>query len=68
MSNRKLIEWHFDFGLCATKSNQFIPDSKCDELLDIIIEWAEKNDYGIGGGYREFTEDEMKPFGIEDES
>jgi len=58
MNEINLNEWHFDFGLCATKSNQLIPISKCEELLDLIIEWAEKNELGVGGGYREFTEDE----------
>ncbi len=51
-------EWHFDFGLCATNPNQLITDSQCEELLDLIVEWAEKNELGIGGGYREYTKDE----------
>ena len=56
MQERKLTEWHFDFGLCATSPDQLISDVKCEELLNLIIEWAENNDLGIGGGYREYTE------------
>ena len=59
MNEKKLQEWHFDFGLCTTNPNQLISDIKCKELLDVIIEWAEKNNLGIGGGYREFTEEEI---------
>jgi len=55
MNNKKLNEWHFDFGLYATNPNQLIPDSKCEELLDLIVEWAEKNELEVGGGYREYT-------------
>jgi hypothetical protein len=56
MSEKELNEWHFDFGLCVTRPDQSIPESKCDELFDIIIEWAENNHLGVGGGYREFKE------------
>ena len=59
MNEKKLQEWHFDFGLYTTNPNQLISDIKCKELLDVIIEWAEKNNLGIGGGYREFTEEEI---------
>ena len=52
---QELDEWHFDFGLC-TPDDSLIPASKCDELLDLIIDWAEKNGYGIGGGFRAFAE------------
>ena len=54
MKNKKLNEWKFDFGLCATKANQMIPNSQCEELLGLIIEWAEEKELGVGGGYREF--------------
>ena len=50
-------EWKFDFGLCATKPDQMISNIQCEELLDLIIDWAEKNEFGIGGGYREFPPD-----------
>ena len=56
--DRKRIEWHFDFGLCAIKEGQLIPESDCEALLNTIVEWAERNGYGVGGGYREYTPDE----------
>jgi hypothetical protein len=40
MSEQQLDEWHFDFGLCA-QDDRLIPESKCGELLELIIEWAE---------------------------
>jgi hypothetical protein len=50
-----LDEWHFDFGLC-TPDSSLIPESKCEELLDLIVDWAEQNGYGVGGGYRPFAD------------
>ncbi|VAW72792.1 hypothetical protein MNBD_GAMMA15-736 [hydrothermal vent metagenome] len=58
MNEKKLEEWHFDFGLCASDPSQPIPESRCDELMDVIIEWAEKNELGVGGGFREFLEED----------
>lgn len=54
-------EWHFDFGLCATRAGQLIPDSHCEELLELIVRWAEEKSYGVGGGFREFTDEEKDP-------
>jgi len=54
MKKKELNEWKFDFGLYAAKAGQLIPNSQCKELLDLIIDWAEKNKLSIGGGYREF--------------
>ncbi|MGD2083646.1 MAG: hypothetical protein PVF91_11810 [Chromatiales bacterium] len=54
MKQRELNEWHFDFGLCVTEAEALIPEAKCAELWDLIIEWAENNRLGVGGGYREF--------------
>jgi hypothetical protein len=51
----ELVEWHFNFGL-STPDSSLIPESKCDELLDLIIDWAEQHGYGVGGGYRPFTD------------
>jgi hypothetical protein len=53
MDERQLDEWHFQFGLCA-QDERLIPQSKCDELLDTIIDWAEANGYGVGGGFAPF--------------
>jgi hypothetical protein len=55
MPSTRLEEWHFDFGLCAQDGNS-IAHSECDELLDLIIDWAEQHGYGIGGGFRPFGE------------
>jgi len=49
-------EWHFDFGLYSKITNQDVPREKCEQLMDMIIDWAEQNEIHIGGGYREFTE------------
>jgi hypothetical protein len=54
MNERALEEWHFDFGLCVTEGGALIPESKCDELLQVIIEWAERNKLAVGGGFREY--------------
>ena len=58
MSSDELVEWEFRFGLCGSKEGQLIPREKCDELLDVIVSWAEANSLGIGGGYRPFEPDE----------
>ena len=50
------IEWHFDFGLCATRPDQTISSAQCEELLSLIIQWAEDNELGVGGGFREYDE------------
>lgn len=55
MSETILKEWHFDFGLCSLGEN-LISQSDCDQLLDLIIDWAEAHGYGIGGGFRPFEE------------
>ena len=49
-------EWHFDFGLCATRPDQTVSSAQCEELLNLIVQWAEKNNLGIGGGFREYDE------------
>ena len=54
MEEQAFEEWHFDFGLHAPEPGQLVPASKCDELLDLIIQWAEENRLCIGGGYRPF--------------
>ena len=58
MNEKNIDEWKFSFGLCVTKTNETIPRSKCDELLDLIIQWAETNNLGVGGGYQEFNKEE----------
>ncbi len=67
MSTEGLQEWRFRFGLCATRDGQLISRSKCDELMDVIVNWAEANDLGVGGGYRGFSDEEKKPFKLKPE-
>jgi hypothetical protein len=52
-----LMEWHFDFGLCGQDGSS-VAESDCDELLDLIIDWAEQRRLCIGGGFRPFEESE----------
>ena len=54
----ELTEWEFGFGLCGNETGQMIPRSKCEELWDMIIEWAEANNLGIGGSYKPFKKDD----------
>ena len=58
MNEKKLYEWNFNFGLYTNNSSDLIPDSKCEELFDIIIAWAEANNLSLGGGYGEFKKDD----------
>lgn len=53
----ELAEWDFHFGLCGNALDQMIPRTKCEELFDLIIQWAEANDLGIGSGYGPFDTD-----------
>ena len=43
--------WQFNFFLePAAKAN--VERAKADELMNLIIAWAEANDCQIGGGYK----------------
>lgn len=53
-----LDEWNFSFGLMSSGAVVDISTEDCDELMNLVIDWAEKKGYGIGGGYREFTDAE----------
>jgi hypothetical protein len=59
-SDEVRTEWEFRFELCGNTTGQLIPRSKCDELLDLIVAWAESNNLGIGGGYAPFTADDSE--------
>ena len=48
-----LEEWHFDFGLSGQEGN-LVAQSDCEQLLDLIIDWAEQHGYCIGGGFHPF--------------
>ncbi len=66
-SEDDLEEWLFSFGLCATKPEQLISRRMAEELLFVITKWAEKHDFGVGGGFRPFGPEDMKPFNDSDE-
>jgi hypothetical protein len=55
MSQTELEEWHFDFGLCGQHA-KLVPQSDCEQFLDMIIDWAEGHGYCIGGSFRVFAE------------
>jgi hypothetical protein len=46
---RKLKEWHFDFVLSSGEDGQLISEQEASELMDKIIDHAEKNGLSIGG-------------------
>jgi hypothetical protein len=55
MSDTKLEEWHFDFGLCGP-DGKLVPQSDCAQLLEVIVDWAEEHGFHVGGGYGPFAE------------
>jgi hypothetical protein len=59
MLQTKVDEWHFEFGLCG-QNGESITQSECDQLLDVIIDWAEHRGYCIGGGFRPFGESDHR--------
>ena len=44
--------WAFRFCLEA-EDGSLVPRGQAEELLEVIVEWAEARDLQIGGGYRE---------------
>ena len=58
----KAKDWHFDFGLAPQQALQTIPYSDAEELMEVIISWAEGKGYGVGGGFRPFDESDPSPF------
>ena len=57
MSKTSFQEWHFEFGL-SSQEGKLVPQSDCDQLLDLIIDWAEEHGYCIGGGFGPCNEPE----------
>jgi hypothetical protein len=55
MSETILQVWHFDFGVSG-QDGQMIAQSDCDQLLDIIIDWAEEHGLCIGGGFAPYDD------------
>jgi hypothetical protein len=60
-NSQNLNEWSFRFGLCVTNERDLIPRDHCDELMELIIEWAESKNYGVGGGFGPFGDEEQEP-------
>ena len=55
MSGEK--EWNFNFGIYAN-DDSLISMKKCEELMNSIVYWAEKNDFSCGGGFDLYPENE----------
>ena len=53
----QLEEWHFSFGLCAKEDGQLVSEDQASELMDVIIEHAEKHGLCIGGSFGPFKDD-----------
>ena len=60
MAENEQKEWYFEFRVYPEDSDLLIPESKCEELLNLMIDWAEENGYGIGGHYREFEGEDQE--------
>lgn len=52
MNKQQHKEWLFKFGLYNPDGLSEIPESACQELMDLIIDWAEDRKLHIGGGYK----------------
>ncbi len=53
-------EWSFQFILQSRDGASPVPESRCEELLDLAIAWAEANELAIGGGYVRYRIDEVE--------
>lgn len=54
--NTKALNWEFNFALAPNKQEK-VAYIKAEELMDVIIEWAENNDCLVGGGFRNADND-----------
>lgn len=52
-------EWSFQFILQSSDGESPVPEARCNELLDLIIAWAELSQLAIGGGYEKHRNDEL---------
>ena len=52
--------WKFEFGLTATEDDQLILESGASELLQLLKEVCAARGYQLGGGFREYTKDELE--------
>lgn len=53
MTDEDKTSWLFDFGLEKVDGTTISVET-AEELIDVIIAWAESNDCQIGGGYRRY--------------
>jgi hypothetical protein len=51
-------EWGYKFGLRAVRLEQIIPEAQARALLVVIQAFATSHGARIGGGYREFTDED----------
>ncbi len=51
--------WLFDFAL-ESESGEPVSSNVPDELMDVIIDWAEKRDLQVGGGFRAPRPEELE--------
>ena len=58
MINKSEEVWLFNFALESEDGNK-LERNKANDLMDVIIQWAEKNGCQIGGGYRAPTKGEF---------
>jgi hypothetical protein len=52
---------YFDFGLCAAKDYEFIPEAHCEELRKLIVQWAGKRCRGRLPGFHERGDQAIHP-------
>ena len=52
--------WLFHFAL-ESESGVPIPSTIPEELIDLIVDWVEKRELQIGGGYRAPDPNELQP-------
>ncbi|PLY00839.1 MAG: hypothetical protein C0623_06500 [Desulfuromonas sp.] len=53
MDELKSEEWKFEIILASFKTGSTIPESRCDELLSMVRNWAEENGWGVVASYNE---------------
>ena len=49
-------EWNFNFGIYAN-DDSLIEDKKCEELMNLIVKWAEDNNFSVGGGFIPYSKE-----------
>lgn len=57
---KKLIEWAFRFNVDHIEKGRILTSKCAESLLLSMTAWAEKRDYGIGGGFHEMKSSQEK--------